>query len=90
MAQITHKVDSVRLSEGGRIVLPAKIRRALDLKCGDELLVTVEDGEIRLFTRLEGIRKAQKLFARYVAGTPSMADELIQERRAEAAREALE
>lgn len=82
--------ETVKLSEGGRIVLPAKVRRALDLKCGDELLVLVEDGEIRLMTRLQGIRRAQRLLAPYLEGRGSLVDELIAERRAEAAREELE
>ena len=82
--------ETVKLSEGGRIVLPAKVRRALDLKCGDELLVLVEDGAIRLMTRAEGIRQAQRIAAPYVMGAPSMADELIAERRAEAAREEMD
>lgn len=78
------------MSEGGRIVLPAKVRRELNLKCGDELLIFIEDGEIRLMTRRQAIKSAQELVSRYVAGGPSMADELIAERRAEAAREAEE
>ncbi|MBA4179491.1 MAG: AbrB family transcriptional regulator [Anaerolinea sp.] len=82
--------ETVRLSEGGRIVLPAKVRRALDLKCGDELLVIVDDGEILLMTRMQGIRRAQRLLAPYLEGRGSLVDELIAERRAEAAREELE
>lgn len=78
------------MSEGGRIVLPAKVRRELNLKCGDELLIFIEDGEIRLMTRRQAIKSAQELVSRYVTGGPSMADELIAERRAEAAREAEE
>ncbi|MBA4179490.1 MAG: AbrB family transcriptional regulator [Anaerolinea sp.] len=84
MAQIT---GSVRLSKDGRIVLPAKVRRALELKSGDELLVRVEDGEILLMTRMQRIRRAQRMASPFVKDRPSLADELIAERREEPARE---
>jgi AbrB family looped-hinge helix DNA binding protein len=78
---------SVRLCEGGRIVIPAEVREQLGLKVGDRLVLRVEDGEIRLFTRAEGIRKAQRIFSKYRQEGVSLSDELIAERRAEAARE---
>ena len=77
----------VRLCEGGRIVIPAEVRKQPGLKEGDRLHLRVEDGEIRLFSVREGMRKAQELLRPYLEGKPSLADELIAERRAEAARE---
>jgi AbrB family looped-hinge helix DNA binding protein len=38
----------VRLRKGGVLKLPAEVRRALGLKEGDELLVTVEGGAVKL------------------------------------------
>jgi AbrB family looped-hinge helix DNA binding protein len=78
---------SVRLCEGGRVVIPAEVREQLGLKVGDRLVLRVEDGEIRLFTREQGIRKVQAWFAPYRKEGVSLSDELIAERRAEAARE---
>jgi hypothetical protein len=46
----------------------------------------MKDGELRLRTRVEGIRRAKALVADLKDG-PSPVDELIAERRAEAARE---
>lgn len=76
--------ESVRILEGGRIVIPARFRKELGLHPGDTVVVEIEDGELRIATRLKGIRRAQELVRPYVSGTPSMADELIAERRAEA------
>jgi hypothetical protein len=46
------------------------------------------DGEARITTRHAQLRRAQELFRQYVpAGSPSLADELIAERRAEAAHQ---
>lgn len=61
-----------------------RFRKALGLKPGDTVVMEIEDGELRIATRLSGILRAQELVRPYVAGTPSMADELIAERRAEA------
>lgn len=80
--------DRVTLNENGRIVIPAAIRKALQIKTGDELLLHVEDGELRVTTRMQSIRRAQELVRQYVPEGISLADELIAERRTEAKREA--
>ncbi|MCX8017858.1 MAG: AbrB/MazE/SpoVT family DNA-binding domain-containing protein, partial [Rhodocyclaceae bacterium] len=78
----------MKMSEGGRVVIPAEIRQALGLKEGDPVLFELRDGEAVITTKRARIRRAQEMFRRYVpAGSPSLADELIAERRAEAARE---
>ncbi len=76
-----------RLTQGGRIVIPAAYRKALGLNVGDEVILRLDDGELRLFTRLQAIRRAQELMRRYIPDDRSLVDELIAERRAEAARE---
>ena len=81
------KVVRARLSEGGRIVIPAEFREALGLAVGDEVRLRLDDGEIRIFTLDHAIRRAQELVRRYVPEGVSLVDELIAERRAEAARE---
>ena len=72
----------------GRIVIPAECRAAAGLKPGDELLVeAVGEGELRLRTREQAIREAQAIVARYVPKGRDLVQELIDERRAEPARE---
>ncbi len=78
---------TVKMSEGGRVVIPAAIRKALELKEGDTVLWDLVDGEARLTTRRERLRRAQDLVRQYVPEGVSLVDELIAERRAEAARE---
>lgn len=83
-----HMTESVaRLGKSGRLVIPAKIRRALDLHPGDELLLRVEEDGLRLSTRAQAIARAQALVRRYISEDRSLADELIAERREEAERE---
>ena len=72
----------------GRIVIPAALRQQLDLKDGDQLIWSVRDGELVATTRRAQLRKAQALFQHFVpADAPSLADELIAERRAAASAE---
>ena len=78
--------ESVRILEGGRIVIPARLRKALGLEPGDTVRVEMEGGYLRLETRRAGIQRARELLKPYL-GAPSLADELIAERRAEAEAE---
>lgn len=80
-------VETTRVTSGGRIVLPAELRRALGVQEGDELLVRLEGQELRIYTPAEAIRQAQERLRRHIPEGRSLSDELIQERRAETARE---
>ena len=74
------------IREGGRLVIPAAYRKALGLKPGDEVLLTLEDGEIRVVSTRQAIARAQTLLRRYVPKGRSLSEELIKERREEASR----
>jgi AbrB family looped-hinge helix DNA binding protein len=77
-----------RINQQGRIVIPAECRAAAGLKPGDELLVeTVGEGELRLRTKEQAIKEAQAIVARYLPKGRDLVQELIDERRAEAAGE---
>lgn len=78
---------STKIAEGGRLVIPAEHRRALGLEIGDEVIIRVEGGELRILTRSEAIKRAQENVRRHVKGGRSLVDELSAERRAEAGRE---
>jgi AbrB family looped-hinge helix DNA binding protein len=76
----------MKMSDGGRVVMPAEIRQALGLKEGDAVLWSLVDGEARVTTRAQRIRQAQALVRKHVPAGVSLADELIAERRQEAVR----
>ncbi len=71
----------------GRLLIPADLRGAM--KLGEDGLVTarVDDGVLILMSPDTAIRKAQELVRRYIPEGVSLVDELIAERRSEAARE---
>jgi AbrB family looped-hinge helix DNA binding protein len=80
-------VVRARIGAGGRIVIPANLRRALGVGVGDELLLRVEDGELRAATRRAALNKAQAIVRRFVPDGVLLSDELIADRRREAAVE---
>lgn len=80
-------MQPMKMSEGGRVVVPAEIRKALNIKDGDTVYWELVDGEARLTTKLARIRRAQELVRQYIPEGVSVVDELIAERRSEAERE---
>ena len=67
--------------------MPAEHRKALGVKVGDVVLLDLEDGEVRVRTVDQAVKRAQELVRRYVPADRSLMDELIAERRLEAERE---
>jgi len=74
-----------RVGEKGRVVIPAAFRQALDIKVGDEVVLRIEDNELRLSTLEARLARAQRRLRRFIKPGRSLAKELIAERR-EAAR----
>lgn len=54
---------------------------------GIEVVLTLGEGEIRVVTTRQAVRRAQELVRRYVPVGVSLSEELIRERREEAAHE---
>lgn len=78
---------STKIAEGGQVVIPAEYRRELGLAPGDEVIIRLEEGELRIMTRAEAVRRAQALVNRHVKRRCSLVEELSAERRAEASGE---
>ncbi|MDQ6660692.1 MAG: AbrB/MazE/SpoVT family DNA-binding domain-containing protein [Chloroflexota bacterium] len=72
-----------KISEGGRIVIPVEYRQALGLHVGDEVILRLDNGEVRITTPRQAIKHAQDLIRRYIPQGRSLSDELIAERRLE-------
>jgi AbrB family looped-hinge helix DNA binding protein len=78
--------NEVQIGAQGRLVIPAALRKALDLKPGDRL-VARQEGDALVLERREAIeQRLWKLFA-HIPKDVSLVDELIAERREEARRE---
>ena len=82
-----HDETRTRINQNGRVVIPASFRKALGIKIGDEVVVRIEDDELRISTLKRRIERAQRLVRRHVKPGSSLEDELIEERREAAKRE---
>ena len=78
---------STKIGEGGRIVIPKGIRNAIGAEIGDSVTLSVENNSLQITTRKEALRRLQALVRKNVPPGVSLVDELIRERREEAARE---
>ena len=75
-----------KIGEGGRIVVPARYRKVLGLETGDQVMLVLGEGEVRLFSPARAAERARALVRRYVPKDKSLANELLAERREEATR----
>ena len=75
------------LDAGGRIVIPAEFRQALGVHPGDQVLIRYLDGEVHVYTFDHAARRVQEWGGGLAPPECVLSDELIAERRAEAARE---
>lgn len=79
-----------KLDKAGRVVIPAAFRKALGVKPGEYLILRIEDGELRAWTFEHATKLIQQTVRKYVPEGVSLVDELIAERRGEAALEELD
>jgi AbrB family looped-hinge helix DNA binding protein len=83
---MSHDNACVTIGERGRLVLPSSVRKELDLRPGTPMLLSTEqDGSLRLRPYRVVAEQGRGLLRDLAGG--SMVDELIADRRAEAARE---
>jgi bifunctional DNA-binding transcriptional regulator/antitoxin component of YhaV-PrlF toxin-antitoxin module len=76
-----------RIIAGGRVALPADMRRTLGLAEGDTVYFDLDGESLRLRSAKSALKGIQDTLRRYAPEEGLVSDELIAERRAEAARE---
>ena len=79
-------VHHTRMIEGGKLVVPAKLRKELGFKTGDTVLMELEAGELRIRPLAAAIAQAQAIAKRF-SPERVLSEELVAERRAEPASE---
>ena len=76
------KTQHCHISESGRMSLPAEFRRALGLEQGGNVVVELNDREIRIRTLDDVVKGAQAWSRRVLAGKPKVTvDDFLAERR---------
>jgi AbrB family looped-hinge helix DNA binding protein len=82
-------VVRAKVSESGRLSIPAELRRAIGLEHGGDVVVDLDGREIRIRTVAEAVAQAQALSRRLLGDRVAEAsvDNFLAERRREAERE---
>jgi AbrB family looped-hinge helix DNA binding protein len=83
------KIEGIQahINQNGRIVIPAVIRRAMGLKLGDSIVMSLEDGVLRIEPQKTRVRRVQESLSKLIPADRVLSDELIAERQEEAGRE---
>ena len=68
-------------------MIPAAYREALGVAPGDELIVILEDDELRIVTARQAVKRARRLVRKHIPEGTSLVGELLADRRTEAAGE---
>jgi bifunctional DNA-binding transcriptional regulator/antitoxin component of YhaV-PrlF toxin-antitoxin module len=80
-------IFQTRLGREGRVLIPSSVRQDLGFRENEPIHCYVQDGELRMSSRLAAIRKMQAKFAHLREPGVSWVDELSKERREASARE---
>jgi antitoxin component of MazEF toxin-antitoxin module len=76
-----------KIRRSGHIELPAAFLEVLGVGEGDEVQLALDEGMVRVLNRETALRDLQRQVRRYVPEGVSLVDELLADRRAEAAKE---
>ena len=76
-----------RIDKQGRIIIPVELRRELGFEPGQVLSLEVSEGELRVVSLDEAIKRLQSFMKIYTAGRTGLVDQFIADKRREAERE---
>ncbi len=79
-----------RVDSQGRLLIPAALRGKIGLRPGGHVAMYADEDGLHFVTTHLAIQRAQKELRQYVPEGVSIVDELLADRRDEAAREELE
>jgi bifunctional DNA-binding transcriptional regulator/antitoxin component of YhaV-PrlF toxin-antitoxin module len=75
----------VRVVDGGKIVIPAALRRKYGFEVGKTLVVDDASGGVTIRSLDDAVAAAQAIMAKVAPQSRRLSDEIIADRRAEAA-----
>lgn len=92
MTKMKHSVSKndfwrVSMGAGGRVVIPAAVRDALGFAEGEPLVLTVDDGTVRIETYVRSVERLRAQVRAMIRPTGDLVDRFLADKRAEAARE---
>jgi AbrB family looped-hinge helix DNA binding protein len=81
------EAQPVKIVEGGKLVIPAPMRRELGISAGDTVMVDIDNGELRVRSVSKALERARAILRRHIPEGSNLSDELIGDRRADAEHE---
>ena len=76
-----------RVVSGGRLQIPADVRKELGLADGDDVRLEVVDGELRVRSLKSALARVRAIARMHVPPGVNLAEDLVADRRADAARD---
>ena len=78
------QIVRTKVTQGGRIVIPAEMRKQLGIEIGEDVNLTLEDDSVKISTSKLALRRIQEMARKVVPESVSVVDELIADRHKEA------
>ena len=76
-----------KLGQNGRMQVPAKCRKLMNLSPGEEIIIIVHDGEASFFSLKRAVNRAQTIMKQYIKKGEKLSDQVIANRKEDAKRE---
>ena len=80
-------IVKTKVTQGGRIVIPAEMRKQLGIEIGEDVNLSLEEDSMRISTGKLALKRIRQVAQTVVNNSDSVVDELIAERRKEAENE---
>jgi AbrB family looped-hinge helix DNA binding protein len=87
---MSQKNVPVRMAANGRLSVPARLRKALGLEAGGVVVLTLQEGEIRIRPIRTVLNEVQAMVAPYLKSSGDTVEQFLADKRAEVAREETE
>lgn len=75
--------QQITLGEGGRVVIPSALRKAIGVAQGDHLIIRLQGAELRLFRQQEAVDRIRNAARRIKKKGASVTEDFIDRRRKE-------
>lgn len=80
-------IIKTKVTQGGRIVIPAEMRKQLGIEIGEEVNLSLEEDSMRISTGKLALKRIRQTAQTVANKNISVVDELIADRRKEAENE---
>ena len=80
-------IIKTKVTQGGRIVIPAEMRKQLGIEIGEDVNLSLEEDSMRISTGKLALKRIRQAAQNVVNNDTSVVDELIADRRKEAENE---